>query len=169
MPDHIEYRGFTQTYPSIVNRLITPISIAPVSSRNKAIRGIPVKLKALWDTGAMKSLIKPELVKRLDLQMYRVGSAVSFSGIGGRVKADFTMLTIFLTDNMGIEGCPAYVINFPGGADIIIGMDIINMGDFAVCNIEGQTSFSFAMPPLPDRIDFIDRINILNEQNNRQA
>jgi hypothetical protein len=51
-------------------------------------------------------------------------------------------------------------INF----DIIIGMDIINMGDFAVCNTENKTSFSFVVPPLPDRINFADKAEILNRQ-----
>jgi len=41
-------------------------------------------------------------------------------------------------------------------------MDIINMGDCAICNADGKTSFSFALPPFPDRINFIDKINKLN-------
>ena len=55
--------------------------------------------------------------------------------------------------------------------DIIIGMDIINLGDFSVSNYNGKTSFSFRIPSLananylqnnsyysPSLIDF-DKIN----------
>ena len=32
------------------------------------------------------------------------------------------------------------------GIDVLIGMDIITMGDFAVSNYEGRTQFSFRLP-----------------------
>ena len=32
------------------------------------------------------------------------------------------------------------------GIDVLIGMDIISIGDFAVSNFEGKTQFSFRMP-----------------------
>jgi hypothetical protein len=41
-------------------------------------------------------------------------------------------------------------------------MDIIRLGDFAVCNADNKTSFSFAMPPFQDRIDFVGRADDLN-------
>ena len=32
------------------------------------------------------------------------------------------------------------------GIDVLIGMDIISMGDFAVSNFDGKTQFSFRIP-----------------------
>ena len=40
------------------------------------------------------------------------------------------------------------------GADVLIGMDIINEGDFAVTNLNGRTKFSFRVPSQAD-IDFV--------------
>jgi hypothetical protein len=157
MPDRVEYRGFIKSYAAPVSKLITPVSILPVSSRDKTLHSIPAKLEALWDTGAMKTCMRPGLRDRLGLRMFRAGPSVTIAGIGGKVNADFTVVSIFLTDNLGIELCPVYVLDFPGNADIIIGMDIIGMGDFAVCNYNNETSFSFAMPPFPDRINFVDK------------
>ena len=54
------------------------------------------------------------------------------------------------------------VVDFPGNFDMVIGMDIINMGDFAVCNADNKTSFSFIIPPLPNRINYSDIANALN-------
>jgi hypothetical protein len=42
----------------------------------------------------------------------------------------------------------------PNGCDMLIGMDVINLGDFAVTNYNGRTMFSFRMPSA-DRIDFV--------------
>jgi hypothetical protein len=39
------------------------------------------------------------------------------------------------------------------GADILIGMDIMNQGDFAVTNLNGITRFSFRIPSMA-AIDF---------------
>jgi hypothetical protein len=164
MPDHVEHRGFIKSYTTLVNKLITPVGILPVSSRDKALQNIPVELDALWDTGATKTCMRPGLRDRLNLRMFRIGSSVTIAGIGGKVQADFTILSIFLTDNLGIELCPVYVLDFPGSADLIIGVDIITMGDFAVCNADGKTSFSFAVPPFPDRINLVDKANIVNKQ-----
>jgi len=40
------------------------------------------------------------------------------------------------------------------GSDLLIGMDIISMGDFAICNKDNKTSFSFVVPSLEKRIKF---------------
>ena len=40
------------------------------------------------------------------------------------------------------------------GSDVLIGMDIISQGDFAVTNTEDQTVFSFRIPSI-QRIDFV--------------
>jgi hypothetical protein len=40
------------------------------------------------------------------------------------------------------------------GTDVLVGMDIINSGDFAVTNRDGKTVFSFRMPSV-ECIDFV--------------
>ncbi|MBF0518396.1 MAG: SEC-C domain-containing protein [Nitrospirae bacterium] len=47
------------------------------------------------------------------------------------------------------------------GFDILIGMDIICQGDFAVTYKEGNTVLSFRTPPLKE-IDFVQEINRSN-------
>jgi hypothetical protein len=169
MADPTAYRGFIKSYTALVNKLITPINVLPVASRDKSLRNVSVELDALWDTGATKSCMRPGLRDRLNLRMFRIGSSVTIAGIGGKVQADFTIVSIFLANNLKIEYCPVYVLDFPGSSDLIIGMDIVMKGDFAVCNADGKTSFSFAVPPFPDRINLADRANVANEQNERAA
>lgn len=47
---------------------------------------------------------------------------------------------------------------------MLIGMDIIGMGDFAVCNTGNATSFTFAIPPFPDRLNFSEKAEMLNKK-----
>jgi hypothetical protein len=129
------------------------------------LRGIPIKLTALWDTGTMMTCMKPRLKEQLKLRVITPNPPMVISGVGGTVKADRTIGSIFLADNFMVEYCPIYVLDFPGNTDLIIGMDIIRMGDFAVCNANGETSFSFAMPPFPDRINFANKAETVNKQN----
>ncbi len=39
------------------------------------------------------------------------------------------------------------------GSDVLIGMDVITQGDFAITNKDGKTTFSFRSPSLA-KIDF---------------
>jgi hypothetical protein len=57
-----------------------------------------------------------------------------------------------------------YVVDFRVNFDLVIGMDIINMGDFSVCNTDAKTSFSFIIPPLSNRINYAYAADTLNNQ-----
>jgi hypothetical protein len=50
------------------------------------------------------------------------------------------------------------------GGDVLIGMDIINQGDFAVSNVGGLTQFSFRIPSQV-KIDFVDQDNRASMRN----
>ena len=95
--------------------------------------------------------------------MIRIGSTAKIAGLGGLFDADYTVLSLRLRENFEINWCPVYVLDFSVDVDIIIGMDIIGMGDFAVCNTDNKTSFSFVMPPLPNKTDFTEKAKQLNK------
>lgn len=42
------------------------------------------------------------------------------------------------------------------GIDLLIGMDIIGLGDFAVTNLNGVTQFTFRLPSV-ESIDFVNQ------------
>ncbi len=45
----------------------------------------------------------------------------------------------------------------PIGKAVVMGVDIIQKGDFAISNAEGKTTFSFCSPPLTPLIDLSGR------------
>ena len=48
--------------------------------------------------------------------------------------------------------------------DLLIGMDIIQLGDFHISNTGGHTLFSFVVPPLPEQFDLTKKADVLNNQ-----
>ena len=48
---------------------------------------------------------------------------------------------------------------------MLIGMDIISLGDFAISNSGNRTLFSFVCPPFADKIDLLDKANKINNSN----
>jgi predicted aspartyl protease len=163
MPDRIEYRAFTVSYDELTDELSSPASITPLLAVGGSSPMPPVEVTALWDTGAIATCIKPQLKERLNLPLLDRKRALA--GVGGEVIADIALVNIQLMCDAVIAGCPAHVVDFPGDEDILIGMDIIGMGDFVVCNTDGKTSFSFAIPSFPDRTNFCEKAKIANAQN----
>ena len=160
-----KYLALFVTYDKVTDELITQASILPVNADDGVLRGKQVAIKALWDTGATVTCIKPALRERLKLRPLESVRA-KLAGMGSRAApADAAMINLLLTSELVIECCPVYVADFPGDADMLIGMDIIGKGDFAVCNFGGKTSFSFAVPPFPDRVNFADRAEAANRGN----
>ncbi len=68
------------------------------------------------------------------------------------------LVNIGLPNNVGIPGIPVSRSVLPSEADILVGMDIISLGDFAVTNHDGLTKFSFRVPSV-DHIDFVEEAN----------
>ena len=54
------------------------------------------------------------------------------------------------------------------GADVLIGMDIMKIGDFAVTNHNGRTVFSFKVPSM-ESIDFVNKNQPSNPPAKRAA
>ena len=165
MPEKIKYRAFNILYDKPVKELISRIKIFPLLTIDKAARNVPVDVEALWDTGATVTCIKPALFSRLNLHPLDATNHVTLTGIGGKITANSTLVNLSLTPNFAIEYCSVYIADFPGDAEVLIGMDIIGIGDFVVCNANNKASFSFAIPSFPDRINLADKAEIVNRQN----
>ena len=105
---------------------------------------------AIWDTGATGSVITQKVVDQCALKptgMTRTRHA------DGEVRAEVYRVNILLPNNVAFSNVRVAKLKL-AGSDALIGMDIMNQGDFAVTNTEGQTVFSFQIPSI-QRIDFV--------------
>lgn len=98
--------------------------------------------RALWDTGAMSSVITPALASRLGLKS--LGLSL-MQHTNGKVLVNTYAINLLLPNKMEVK--TLYVME---GAmedtDVLIGMDVITLCDFAVTNKDGKTLFSFDIP-----------------------
>lgn len=103
------------------------------------------------------SVLTERVVKQLGLQSE---GYINISHAGGE-SHDIPVYyaNVLLYNNVQVENLRVGLFESKK-IDVIIGMDIINLGDFAVSNRNGATSFSFRIPSVED-FDFAAEDNLL--------
>ena len=143
-------QSFTVEFDRVVPQLLTDCGVCeayvPVPGKKHPK---VYKFKALWDTGATRTTISKNVVNALGLIPIGRGAV---SHVGGDGTAGLYIVNIILPN--GLESRPMRVLDgVLGDFDILIGMDIIANGDFAVTHSDGKTTFSFQIPSV-NKIDF---------------
>ena len=137
---------YTRQYQSIQSRIITP---AYVMFEDAGLR-----VNAIWDTGATGTSVSSRVVEKLGLTPTGQKKIV---GLGGVQTLNRYVVDIQLPNKAKIKNIPVISNDaFINDADMLIGMDIISCGDFAISNLDGKTTFSFRMPSM-EIIDFTKR------------
>ena len=108
---------------------------------------------AVWDTGSSNTVISERIV--FDIGLTPVGE------VSARVMGESRLSNVYIVSIGLPNGLKVPDLQVIGGDfseddfDILIGMDIITLGDFAVTNANGKTVFSFRYPP-KGHIDFTE-------------
>ncbi len=149
-----DVRAFTTHYPTIVRALKTPCKVGPAFKPE----GIPPKdqlndFTALWDTGATRSAITAAVAEALCLTS--VGKA-TVRGIHGMGVMPTYVISLWLPHQVCFSELAVLEGGF-GGCDLLIGMDVIRRGDFAISNFHGRTNLTFRMPSRAS-LDFVTEI-----------
>jgi hypothetical protein len=139
--------ALTYRYVGLTDSIETPIEIfsdvyAEITS---------YQTNALWDTGAMVSVIAPAVVTKLNLDIV---DSVDIAGINGISKAEVTVVSVHFPNGAVINDLRVAVCDMSPDTEMILGMDAITQMDFAITNGWKQTQFSFTIPPRKDKIDF---------------
>ncbi len=99
---------------------------------------------AQWDTGATGTCISEKVVQELSLVPIGRNTIQTPSG---QKDVSTYMVDIVLRNNVRINNVVVMSTEIgQQGIDILVGMDLIMHGDFAVSNYEGKTSFTFRTP-----------------------
>jgi len=136
--------SFTAKYNSITRILLTNVYIESPINNNR------IEAKAIWDTGASQSLIRPEIAKKLDLKP--VSKTLMSTPSGKGIQSNVYSIYVHLPNGARIVNVFA-LEGIPNICDMLIGMDIISLGDFAITNNNGKSMFSFRIPSMAE-IDF---------------
>lgn len=134
----IKDRTAIYEFPKIVDRIITNINI------ESNVINEYIKCKALWDTGATTSGLSQDLINRIGLSPIKRG--ITSNGVSGKFSTDVYRISISINDFWSCGGIQAIRYDLDD-CDLIIGMDVISQGDFAVKNVNGKTVMTFRYPP----------------------
>jgi predicted aspartyl protease len=147
-------QSFTVQASGRLASLITKCAVAPAFDPATAAPGLsPPGVKeyaAVWDTGATNSAISQSVIDALGLKPI---SRIQVETAGGTHSTEVYLISIGLPNGVGFATLRVSRAAIKG-ADVLIGMDIIGAGDFAVTNVGGKTSFSYRFPSM-ERIDFV--------------
>ena len=134
--EYKQYDSFTQKHGKLVDRLVTDVEV--IAGINKRV------VPGLWDTGATGTCISEDLANEFGLapiQQKTIDTA------GGETEANVYMIDVALPNKVCITEIPALGVNIGNqGIGVIIGMDIIRCGDFAVTGYNGDTFLSYRIP-----------------------
>ncbi len=121
----------------LLRQLIMPVTITIPGDDAKKIT-----IQGLWDTGASTTVITKNVVDAIGL--VPVGKATVHTA-SETVLTDVFLIDLFLKHDVKIQGMNVTLGKLTG-IDCLIGMDIINIGDFSITNYNGTTCMSFGLP-----------------------
>lgn len=158
------HHAFRTSYSGVVNALATDAAVAfPLATnpeRNKKFH----KFKAIWDTGATNSVITHNVAKTVALVP---SGKVECLGVHGKSVVNTYIVDIGLPNKVCITNVQVSEGKLMGNIDVLIGMDIIQAGDFAIANPNKKTIFSYCLPPHKNPIDLLEKSEKVNPKKKR--
>jgi len=149
--------AFTSSYLGRSNVLANKVYISQAFAPSSTPISRPPNAKqytAIWDTGATTSVITEKVAN--DCGLRPVSRAKVYHAKGESTTAVY-LASVFLPSKVAFPQLRMIEGIIAGDAEVLIGMDVIGQGDFAVTNKDGKTVFSFRMPSI-ERIDFAEQI-----------
>lgn len=105
-----------------------------------------MEVLAQWDTGASGSCISQRAVQTL--RPVRTGFRTVLTPTGSSIRGMY-LIDLLLPNEVLVPDVPVVDTEIGDqGIDVLIGMDIISMGDFAVSNYGGNLVFTFRVPSI---------------------
>lgn len=146
------WQALTQQYTTRVSVLRTKVNVGPAFDPKTDPQPSVIEFRGIWDTGASRTAISPRVVRQLGLAY--TGMRVC-QGPNGRFNANTCLVSMVFRVPGNQVWVPELTVSEAhlGDFDVLIGMDIIGLGDFAVTNRGGRTTLTFRIPSM-ERLDF---------------
>lgn len=153
--------AFSSINPSYTREIITDAYISMPSKNVGLGNGQLVKVLALWDTGATNSVVTPHIISQLGLKPDGVAQSTHAGGVSlvNTYLVDIALPNKILLPGVRVSECAEQ----NGRFDIIVGMDIISLGDFSVTGPANRRMVSFCAPTAMN-IDYVLFLKQLNQQ-----
>ena len=147
----MKYNGFTRKAAGLMDVLWSDLGVFPCVRDDVDGKIAPEKqfkiFKGIWDTGATNSVINQSVVDSLGLVAFE---KTIIRHAQGTTETFLYLVNFILPCNICVENLSVSKGDLDSDFDILIGMDVIGMGDFSVSNFQGKTAFSFRIPSVAE-------------------
>ena len=110
---------------------------------------------ALWDTGATNTCISNAVAQ--SLKLISTGRSEIHTPSGSKIINTY-LVNVILPNHVRIENAVVFGSDIGDqNLDVLIGMDIISLGDFSITQYGGNTTFSFCYPSIKP-IDYVSQL-----------
>lgn len=149
-------KAFKKNYHHIVREIETDVAVKLPLVLRSGKKSSWVNARGIWDTGATRTAITNKIVQLLGLKA--TGKATVF-GVNSKAIVNRYLVDIKLPNEIVFHNFEVLESNLNSpGIDLLVGMDIIQKGDFIISNANGKTTFSFCIPPLELLLDLLEKI-----------
>lgn len=155
----MEHRAFTVKGQGRFREIRTRVGLFPVASADQSTPDNLETFEGIWDTGATNTAIASGVAAKLKLTP--IGYSRVGTGGGDVDNAPVHLLNVVLPNNVILPNVRVTELKDLNNCDVLIGMDIIAIGDFAVTHASGEACCSFRVPS-HEQIDFVPAANRFN-------
>ena len=141
--------AFTTQYAKRAGVLFTDIGVSKPDYNGDQLR----KFRGVWDTGATNTVISKRVIDALGLKAVRT---IRNQTANGEREAGVYIVDLYLPNMVRLQG-QSVIDGLLADADVLIGMDVIGEGDFAVTHHGTGTCMTFQLPS-GKHIDFVKEI-----------
>lgn len=136
--DEVCYRSITSVVLGAAPELTYPVMVSD------GLGGEPRSYIAVWDTGSTDTVVTRRVAEELSLEDLGEEEFTCVAGVG---RFQTHIASLEFKGGMRIDSITVgEFVSCGHGYDVIIGMDVIGMGEFAVSSLNGLTTFSFRLP-----------------------
>lgn len=127
---------YRATFPSPCRKIITPLRVLNADKKKEVV------VQALWDTGSSSSFISAKAAAFL--RTVPTGDIVRWQAANGKFSTR-TVVTVALPGDTAYATIAVAGImkHMPYGVDFVIGLDIIDLGDFSLTHEGEDTVLTF--------------------------
>ncbi|MGH7202935.1 MAG: retroviral-like aspartic protease family protein [Candidatus Levyibacteriota bacterium] len=142
-----EFQALTLRFNRRTNVLLSTVGLSQAFDPQvtKTNRPPQVDVNAIWDTGASCTVITKTVATKIGL--ISTGKT-TVNGVNSEAEANTYFVNVYLPNGVCIFNLKIVEAETIAGADMLLGMDILGMGDLSVYNENGKTVMSYRIPSI---------------------
>lgn len=143
-----DFKAFTVKFSGRTNVLFCDVGVSQAFDFNIITTNRPpiTTIRSIWDTGATCTVISKKLATQIGL--IPTGKT-TITGVNHSTLENTYLVNVYLPNKVAIMFIKiAEVPAITGGAELLIGMDIIGSGDFSVYTEDEKTIMTYRFPSI---------------------